>query len=62
MAAASVTAIAPTAMLADALGTAAFVLGPERGIDLFSRHGVVGLVITPSLESFETEGFARYRP
>ena len=34
---ASVTVVAPTAMLADALGTAAFVLGPAEGIRLLER-------------------------
>lgn len=43
---ASVTVIAPTAMLADALATAAFVLGPEDGIRLFDRLGVSGLVFS----------------
>ena len=41
---ASVTVIAPTAMLADALATAAFVLGPAEGIRLFDRLGVNGLI------------------
>jgi len=45
---ASVTAIAPTAMLADALTTAAFVLGPAEGIRLFDRLGVDGLIFATS--------------
>jgi thiamine biosynthesis lipoprotein len=53
---ASVTVIAPTAMLADALGTAAFVLGPEAGLALFDRHGVEGLILTSALERYETAG------
>jgi FAD:protein FMN transferase len=53
----SVTAIAPTAMMADALSTAAFVLGPAEGIRLFERMGVEGLIVTPSLERFATKGF-----
>ena len=53
---ASVTVIAPTAMLADALGTAAFVLGPEAGLALFDRHGVDGLILTSALERYETAG------
>lgn len=57
---ASVTVIAPTAMLADALGTAAFVLGPRRGIAWLARQGVDGLIITPSLEWYQTPGFARF--
>ncbi|HEX6464654.1 MAG TPA: FAD:protein FMN transferase, partial [Vicinamibacterales bacterium] len=55
----SVTVVAPAAMLADALGTAAFVLGPEKGLRLFARHDVEGLIITSSLERFETPGLPR---
>jgi thiamine biosynthesis lipoprotein len=53
---ASVTVVAPTAMLADALATAAFVLGPTEGIRLFDRLGVDGLIITPTLEQYSTRG------
>src|SRR5262249_39973612 len=53
---ASATVIAPTAMLADALATAAFVLGPEDGIQLLERLGIDGLIITPSLEQYATQG------
>ena len=53
---ASVTVIAPTAMLADALGTAAFVLGPAEGIRLFERLRVEGLIVTPALERHATRG------
>ena len=58
---ASVTVIAPTAMVADGLGTAAFVLGPREGRALLERHGVDGLIVTPALERLETTGFARLR-
>jgi FAD:protein FMN transferase len=57
---ASVTVIAPTAMLADALATAAFVLGPGDGIRLFHRLGVDGLIISPTLELYATRGFGGY--
>jgi thiamine biosynthesis lipoprotein len=60
-AAISATAIAPSAMLADALATAAFVLGPQRGVALLARHRIEGMVISPDLEQSETEGFGRYR-
>jgi thiamine biosynthesis lipoprotein len=53
---ASATVVAPSAMLADALATAAFVLGPADGIELLDRLGVEGLVITPDLERHETRG------
>ena len=53
--AASVTVIADSAMVADALATAAFVLGPVQGIALLERHGAEGLLITGSLGRFRTE-------
>ena len=59
-AAASVTVIAPNAMLADALATAAFVLGPVEGMRLFDRLGVDGLIITPALEQHATRGMRDY--
>ena len=59
---ASVTVIGPTAMLADALSTAAFVLGPRRGIALLEREQVAGLIVTPSLQRFETSNYQGYRP
>ena len=59
--AASVTVIAPNAMLADALATAAFVLGPTDGIELFNRMRVDGLIITPELVRYETRGLGDYR-
>lgn len=57
---ASVTVIAPTAMLADALSTAATILGPARGLDFLAEHGVEGLIISSSLERRMTEGFEGY--
>jgi thiamine biosynthesis lipoprotein len=59
--AAGVSVIAPAAMLADALGTAAFVLGPRRGLRLLERYGVEGLIVTPSQEQYRTTGFSRYQ-
>jgi len=53
---ASATVVASGAMLADALATAAFVLGPEEGIQFLNRMGVEGLIVTPELERFETRG------
>jgi thiamine biosynthesis lipoprotein ApbE len=43
-------------MVADALATAAFVLGPVDGVHLLERHGVDGLLVTPALERFTTRG------
>jgi FAD:protein FMN transferase len=51
---ASATVVAPFAMVADGLATAAFVLGPERGIALMEKHGVKGMIITPSLDRYDT--------
>jgi len=56
---ASVTVIAPHAMLADVLATTAFALGPREGLALLERHGVEGLLVTPTLERYETRGFRR---
>ncbi|MEO6081097.1 MAG: FAD:protein FMN transferase [Steroidobacteraceae bacterium] len=53
---ASATVVAPSAMLADALATAAFVLGPEQGIPLLTRMGVEGLIVTRDLECHRTLG------
>jgi thiamine biosynthesis lipoprotein len=53
---ASATVIAPNAMLADALSTAAFVLGPVEGIRLLDRMGVDGVILTLELERYETQG------
>lgn len=51
---ASVTVLASSAMVADALATAAFALGRAEGPPFLERHGVRGLFITPSLERIET--------
>jgi thiamine biosynthesis lipoprotein len=56
---ASATVVASGAMLADALATAAFVLGPEDGIQFLTRLGVEGLILTPKLKSYETRGLSR---
>ncbi|MBK9344058.1 MAG: FAD:protein FMN transferase [Dehalococcoidia bacterium] len=57
---ASVTVVAPTAMAADALATAAFVLGPREGIAFLEANGAEGLAITPTGERFETPGLKGY--
>ncbi len=53
---ASVTTLAPSAMIADALGTAAFVLGPIDGPALLERHGIDAVVVSPELECVRTSG------
>lgn len=57
---ASASVIAPTAMAADALATAAFALGPGVGIDFLESEGVEGLIITPGGERFVTAGLQEY--
>ena len=53
---ASATVVASGAMLADALATAVFVLGPEEGLQLLNRLGVEGLVVTQDMECHQTRG------
>ncbi len=53
---ASTTVVASGAMLADALATAAFVLGPAPGIQFLNRMGVAGMIVTGDLERYETAG------
>jgi thiamine biosynthesis lipoprotein len=52
--------VAPFAMLADAYSTAAFILGPSRGIKLLEETGLDGVLIPPSLELCSTSNLARY--
>ncbi len=59
----SVTVWAPTALDADALATAAFVLGPEDGLALLEgQPGVEGLLMGSDGEVTETPGFSRVAP
>jgi thiamine biosynthesis lipoprotein len=57
---ASVTVVAANAMLADALSTATFVLGPEEGLQFLQHQRVEGLIVTPSLARFETPAFRQH--
>jgi FAD:protein FMN transferase len=59
--AASVTVIAPIAIMADALATAAFVIGPPQAIKFLERLGADGLIITPQLECYQTQGWPHAR-
>lgn len=59
--AASVTVIAPLAILADALATAAFVIGPPQAIEFLERLGADGLIITTQLERYQTQGWPHAR-
>jgi thiamine biosynthesis lipoprotein len=57
----SATVVAPSAMLADALSTAAFVLGPEAGRRFLEEQCVEGMLIAPDGRISETAGMAAYR-
>ncbi|MEZ5318906.1 MAG: FAD:protein FMN transferase [Vicinamibacterales bacterium] len=54
---ASATVIAPSAMAADALATAAFVLGPDAGLRFLEAQGVDGLLVSDDLTRRQTPGF-----
>lgn len=56
----SLTAIGPTAMTADALSTAAFVMGPERGRRFLESQGLEALVVDSELTILQTSGLAEY--
>ena len=47
-------ATATAAAAADALATAAFVLGPTAGIEWLERQGVNGLIVSATLERHST--------
>jgi thiamine biosynthesis lipoprotein len=58
----SVTIVAPTGLEADALSTAVFVLGPERGMDLVrSREGVDALLVLKDGATLRTPRFPEVR-
>lgn len=53
----SATVVAPSAMVADALSTAGFVLGAAEGLALLEREGVQGLLVRGDLSTVWTTGF-----
>lgn len=55
---ASVTVLAPTALAADGLSTAAFVLGADRGRRFLEEQGVQALLVTPDLTIQATGGLS----
>lgn len=57
---ASATVIAPRAMVADALSTAAAVLGVEAGIAFLEAQGVDGLLVTRDLAIHATRGWSHH--
>jgi len=56
----SATVIASTTEIADALATAAFILGSRRGIKLLEARGVNGLLIDSSGQWHQTDGLSKY--
>lgn len=54
---AGVTVVAPTAMAADALSTAAFILGPAQGLRLVAEQGVHGMIVMTTGEVRTTAGW-----
>ncbi|MDD6326037.1 MAG: FAD:protein FMN transferase [Lachnospiraceae bacterium] len=58
---ASVTILSPSSTDADALSTACFVLGPEKGLELIeSLDGIEALFVTDELEEISSSGFQAY--
>jgi thiamine biosynthesis lipoprotein len=59
----SATVLAPDCALADALATAAFVMGPERGLAMLEgRKGVEGILITDDGAYHVTSGIGKTYP
>lgn len=57
----AVTVVTPTAMDADALSTAIFVLGPTDGLELLARlEDVEGVIVTKEQDVLRTRGLSRY--
>lgn len=54
----SVTVISDQSAYADALSTAAFVLGMEKGSALLEQYGIDGVFVTDTAEVFTTRGLA----
>jgi len=55
----AVTVVAPTALAADAIDTALFILGPEEGQRVARAEGVEALFIDPQMRIITTRGFRR---
>jgi thiamine biosynthesis lipoprotein len=56
-----VSVVAPSAMTADALSTAALVLGPREGMELLDRlDGIEGMIVTKDQTILRSRGLSRY--
>ncbi len=58
----AVSVIAPNCTLAGVLSTAAFILGPQAGLDLIQQHGNVEACITTDEARHQTRRFSSYVP
>jgi thiamine biosynthesis lipoprotein len=57
----AVSVVAPSAMAADALSTAALVLGPREGMELLDRlDGIEGMIVTKGQTVLTSSGLSRY--
>jgi len=53
----STTIIAPTAIMADALSTGVFVLGPQKGMELIEKlESIEGIIVTPEGKILKSSG------
>ncbi len=56
----SATVVAPQAIVADALATAAYIMGPTRGIALLEQQGVHGLIVSADSTQVMTRGMSAW--
>lgn len=57
---ASVTVLEASAMVADALATALYVMGPERGMQYATRHAIAALFIIRRYGGFDEQSTSRF--
>ncbi len=56
----AVTVIAPTCLIAGILSTAAFILGPDEGLELVQQHGNAEACITTDRARYQTRRFSSH--
>jgi FAD:protein FMN transferase len=56
----AVTVIAPTCLIAGILSTAAFILGPDEGLELVQQHGKAEACITTDRARYQTRRFSSH--
>lgn len=57
----SCTVVGPTAMLADAVGTAAFLAGPEQALGFIEEMGLDGLVVSSDMQVKESRSMGAWK-